>query len=84
MNNNYSAGTWQHFVARPDNKGLTVEQMRSKYVYEQFMYQQYLMEVANPNVPSVSAASAGGGGGRPIDPSENNYVENNYIDNYFV
>lgn len=78
--------TWQSFVARPDNRGLTTEQMRNKYLYEQFMYEQFIMErVTTTSTSAASAGGAAGGGGTPpIDPSFNTFVENDFIDDYFI
>jgi hypothetical protein len=74
MYNPYIVGTWQQFVKRSDNAGLTTEQMRGKYVYEQFLFEQAMMQT----VESVSSA----GGGSAIDLSINGFVEDDYIDDY--
>lgn len=52
--------SWQSFTKRPDNRGLTVEQMRGKYLYE-----LYLFEINTTTSTSAAAAAgaAGGGGG---------------------
>lgn len=78
MHNSHQFSTWQQFVQRPDNKGLTVEQMRGKYIYEQFVFEQAMMQMI---VPAVTAASAGGG--ESVDPSFNEFVESGYIDDFF-
>ena len=32
-------GTWQQFQFRPDNKGLNVMEMKSKYLHEQYLFE---------------------------------------------
>ena len=78
--------SWQSFVRRPDNKGLTTEQMRNKYLYEQFMYEQFIMErtTSTSTSDASSGGAAGGGVLPPIDPSTNLYVVDDYIDDYFI
>ena len=80
MYNPYQLGTWQQFVKRSDNKGLTTEQMRGKYLYEQYMFEQAMMQTI---VPAVSAA-AGGGGANNVDPSFNEFVEIDYIEGDYI
>lgn len=52
-------GHWQHFVRRNDNKNLTTEQARQKYMKEQFLFEQSVTSITSATV----AASAAGGGG---------------------
>jgi len=72
--------SWQSFVRRPDNKGLTVEQMRGKYLYELYLYEAM---VTTTTTSAAAAGAAGGGGAPPINPSTNLYVVDDYIDDYF-
>ena len=51
-------GLWQHYVKRADNKGLSIEQIRSKYLTESIQYNEFII---GRNNPLISAASVGGG-----------------------
>ncbi len=35
-------GSWQHYVNRPDNKGLNIMEIKSKYLQEQLLFEQYM------------------------------------------
>jgi hypothetical protein len=35
-------GHWLHFIKRNDNRGLSIELIRQKYVKEQFLFEQYM------------------------------------------
>lgn len=62
-------GTWQQYVQRPDNRGLSIALLERKYIQELYQYQSYLTEVFNPTATTSAAASAGGGGGISSIPS---------------
>ncbi len=62
MNYTNNPGTWQQYVQRPDNKGLSISLLERKYTQELYYYQMYLMEVIDNTTTTTSAASAGGGG----------------------
>ncbi len=55
-----SPGHWQHFILRNDNRGLTIEQMRQKYLKEQFTYESYMGIIQQQQI-TMSNTSAGGG-----------------------
>ena len=76
-------GPWQYYVNRQDNVGLSIMEVKDKYMREQLLFEQQMNFIHQQQMLSSMAAS-GGGPSQTIDPSENNYVENNYIDNYFV
>lgn len=76
-------GPWQYYVNRQDNVGLSIMEVKDKYMREQLLFEQQMNFTHQQQMLSSMAAS-GGGPSQTIDPSENNYVENNYIDNYFV
>ena len=76
-------GPWQYYVNRQDNVGLSIMEVKDKYMREQLLFEQQMNFIYQQQMLSSMAAS-GGGPSQTIDPSENNYVENNYIDNYFV
>ena len=75
-------GPWQYYVNRQDNVGLSIMEVKDKYMREQLLFEQQMNFIYQQQMLSSMAAS-GGGPSQTIDPSENNYVENNYIDNYF-
>lgn len=76
-------GPWQYYVNRQDNVGLSIMEVKDKYMREQLLFEQQMNFIHQQQMLSSMAAS-GGGPPQNVDPSENNYVENNYIDNYFV
>jgi len=78
-------GPWQFYVNRADNKGLSIAEIKSKYLMEQFLFEQQMNFLMQQQLLMSQQASGGGlvSPSSTIDPSENNYVENNYIDNYF-
>lgn len=52
-------GTWQQYIQRPDNRGLSIALLERKYLQEAHYYQMMLMESA---AAAAAASSAGGGG----------------------
>ena len=77
-------GPWQFYVNRADNKGLSITEIKSKYIMEQFLFEQQMNFLLQQQLLMSQQASGGGLISSPtVDLSENNYVENNYIDNYF-
>lgn len=58
-------GTWQQYVQRPDNRGLSIALVERKYIQELYHYQMYLSEVVDNTTTTSAAASAGGGGSVP-------------------
>jgi len=61
-------GHWQHFLLRNDNRGLTVEQVRQKYVKELALYESVVAVSATSAASAGAAGGAGGGGGLPPTP----------------
>jgi hypothetical protein len=61
-------GHWQHFILRNDNRGLTTEQMRQKYLKEQLLYENYISFQMQQQW-MMSNASAGGGSSPSSTPS---------------
>ena len=45
-------GHWQHFILRNDNRGLTTEQIRQKYLKEQLLFENYInfIQQQQPNI----------------------------------
>ena len=38
-------GPWQQYQFRPDNKGLSVMEMKSKYLHEQYLFETELLNL---------------------------------------
>jgi len=53
-------GDWRHFVIRSDNRGLTNEQMRQKYLKEQLLFENYINFNQQQQFLMSNAASGGG------------------------
>jgi len=62
-------GTWQQFQFRPDNKGLNVMEMKSKYLHEQYLFENELF-----NLQQQQNMFMNGGGGGPTPSSEPSYT----------
>jgi hypothetical protein len=60
-------GHWQHFIIRNDNRSLTTEQMRQKYLKEQLLFEQYMSFIEFQQV--LLSNSAAGGGPSPSQSS---------------
>ena len=57
-------GSWQQFQFRPDNKGLNVMEMKSKYLHEQYLFENELF-----NLQQQQNMFMNGGGGGPTPSS---------------
>lgn len=87
-------GNWNEFIYREDNKGLTLLEMKTKYLQEKLNYDNFrsylLREFYIQQQQNVQSNSSAGGGKLPssttpeVNPSSNSYVVDGYIDNYFV
>ncbi len=77
-------GSRQHYVNRPDNKGLNIMEIKSKYLQEQLLFEQY-MSFQMQQQMLLSQNASGGGRVRTVeDDTENQYVANDYVGNYFI
>jgi hypothetical protein len=78
-------GPWQHYVNRPDNKGLNIMEVKSKYLQEQLLFEQY-MSFQMQQQMLLSQNSSGGGRVRTVeeDDTVNEFVANDYVENYFI
>ena len=74
-------GPWQYYVNRADNKGLSLMEIKNKYMKEQLLFEQH-MNFQMQQQMFLHQQSAGGE--KFIDNTENEYVENDYIENYFI
>jgi hypothetical protein len=61
-------GTWQQFQFRPDNKGLNVMEMKSKYLHEQYLFEAQ-MNTLNQIHQQNTFMNGVGGGPVPSSPS---------------
>lgn len=78
-------GPWQHYVNRPDNKGLNIIEIKSKYLKEQLLFEQYMSFQMQQQL-LMSQNASGGGRVRTVveDDTANQYVVNDYVENYFI
>jgi len=61
-------GHWQQFQLRPDNRGLSAMEMKSKYLHEQFLFEAQMITLNQMHQQNVFMN--GGGGGPLPSPSE--------------
>lgn len=61
-------GTWQQFQFRPDNKGLNVMEMKSKYLHEQYLFEAQMLNLQQIQQQNMFMNGTGGGG--PLPSSE--------------
>lgn len=54
-------GTWQSFLKRKDNVGLTIMEARQKYLKEQLLFEGYISQLNTLSTVSTAAAGAAGG-----------------------
>ena len=59
-------GHWQQFQFRSDNKGLSVMEMKSKYLHEQYLFENELFNLQQQHQQNVFMN--GGGGGPTPEP----------------
>jgi hypothetical protein len=60
-------GSWQQFQFRSDNRGLSVMEMKSKYLHEQYLFENELFNLQQQHQQNVFM---NGGGGGPTSTSE--------------
>ena len=67
-------GPWQHYINRPDNKGLSIMEIKSKYLKEQLLFEQYANQLLYEQYMSFQmqqqlllSQNASGGGETPSD-----------------
>ena len=82
-------GPWQYYVNRQDNVGLSIMEIKDKYMREQllfeqqinFMYhQQMLMSQQSSGGGPISSTTPSGSGDNTI----NSFVANDYVEDYFI
>jgi hypothetical protein len=62
-------GSWQQFQYRPDNKNLSVMEMKSKYLHEQYLFEAQIITL-NQMHQQNTFMNGGGGGPTPSPSSE--------------
>lgn len=63
-------GHWQHFILRNDNRGLTTEQMRQKYLKESQIFEQFItFQMQQQQIIANTAAGGGGGSTTSLGPT---------------
>jgi hypothetical protein len=67
-------GTWQQFQFRPDNKGLNVMEMKSKYLHEQYLFEAQMLNLQQMHQQNMFMNGAGGGGPLPSSEPEPTYT----------
>lgn len=53
-------GQWQHFINRSDNRGLSIMEMKQKYLKEQLMFEQALSFQMQQQAKQAQLAASGG------------------------
>jgi hypothetical protein len=71
-------GPWQYYLTRPDNKGLSLIEIKNKYMREQLLFEQYISFQMQQQMILQQNISGGG------DDTVNSFIENDYVENYFV
>ena len=54
-------GTWQQFQFRPDNKGLNIMEMKSKYLHEQYLFEAQMLNLQQMQQQNPFMNGVGGG-----------------------
>ena len=75
-------GPWQYYVNRADNKGLSLMEIKNKYMKEQLLFEQHMSFQMQQQMFLQQQAS--GGLKKVKDNTINDYVANDYVENYFV
>jgi len=52
-------GSWQQFQFRPDNRGLSIMEMKSKYIHEQFLFEAQVMSQMQEQQNWLNGSSGG-------------------------
>lgn len=75
---------WHIYVKRPENKGLNIMEIKSKYLQEQLLVEQYISFQQQQQMILSQNASGGGRASITEDSTANQYVVNDYVENYFI
>jgi len=76
-------GPWQYYVNRPDNVGLSIMEIKDKYMREQLLFEQNLNFIQQQQMIMSQQLVGGGSRFNQIqDDTENSYVVNDYVEDY--
>ena len=75
-------GPWQFYINRPDNAGLSIMEVKDKYMREQLLFEQNLNFIQQQQLMMSNASSGGGVLNPNQDDTENSYVVNDYVEDY--
>jgi len=64
-------GTWQQFQSRSDNRNLSIMEMKSKYLHEQYLFEAQMLSLQQLHQQNTFMNGAGGG---PSPSSEPTYL----------
>lgn len=76
-------GLWQHFVNRADNRGLTTEQQRVKYLQEQLLFENFMSFQIQQRIIQQNISAGGTPGPAPTVTSNHIEFVIDTSDNYF-
>jgi hypothetical protein len=62
-------GTWQQFQFRPDNRGLNVMEMKSKYLHEQYLFEAQMLNLQQMQQQNPFMNGIGGGSSSEPTPT---------------
>jgi hypothetical protein len=75
-------GPWQYYVNRQDNVGLSIMEVKDKYMREQLLFEQQMNFIYQQQM--IMSQVSSGGGPLPLNDTTNDYVEDDYVENYFI
>jgi len=76
-------GPWQYYVNRPDNVGLSIMEIKDKYMRERLLFEQNLNFIQQQQMIMSQQLVGGGSRFNQIqDDTENSYVVNDYVEDY--
>ena len=78
-------GPWQYYVNRQDNVGLSIMEVKDKYMREQLLFEQQMNFMHHQQM--IMSQQSSGGGRLPSgsgDNTINSFVANDYVEDYFI
>ena len=78
-------GPWQYYVNRQDNVGLSIMEVKDKYMREQLLFEQQMNFIHQQQM--IMSQQSSGGGRLPSgsgDNTINSFVANDYVEDYFI
>lgn len=74
-------GPWQWFVKRSDNVGLPTHVVKLKYMQQQQLFEQSMLQSLQQQMAMYSAPQQSVQGS-PADNTVNNYIIDDYVEDY--